>query len=120
MNREIMAAGGGIAVVCSECGQRQGGRRSWWMLGFLLAGVMCTVGCMLGNNIQQLKADNRGLRKELAIKEQVVSNLAYTLKTVNRHQHNQFQALEQQWRSGQSGIHRSTPVNVWTFDGARW
>lgn len=90
------------------------------MLGFLLAGVMCTVGCMLSNNIQQLKADNRGLRKELAIKEQVVSNLAYTLKTVNRHQHNQFQALEQQWHSGQSGIHRSTPVKVWTFDGARW
>ena len=91
------------------------------MLGILLAGVVCTVtvGCIVGN-IQQLKADNRGLRKELAIKEQVVSNLAFTLKTVNRHQHSQFEALEQQWRSGQSAMHRSTPVKVWTFDGARW
>ena len=89
------------------------------MVAFLVAGVICTLGCMMGN-IQQLKADNRGLRKELAIKEQVVSHLAYTLKSVNRHQNSHFQAVENQFRSAQNALRQQSPVKVWTFDGARW
>ena len=105
---------------CSERGQRRG-RRSPWMLALLVAGVICTVGYNMVGSMQQLKADNRHLRRELAIKEQVVSNLAFTLKAVNRHHNSHFQAVENHWRSAQSGGHRQGgPVKVWTFDGARW
>lgn len=106
-----------VLLGCRELGQSQNGRRSWWAIGFLIAGILCGVS-MISN--MQLKADNRGLRKELALKEQVVSNLAYSLKTVNRHQGSHFRVLESEWRAGRSAVHRAAPVKVWTFDGSRW
>ncbi|KAL3141918.1 hypothetical protein ABBQ32_004572 [Trebouxia sp. C0010 RCD-2024] len=72
---QIMAgdpAEAAAADAFGELGQSQNGRRSWWAIGFLIAGILCGVS-MISN--MQLKADNRGLRKELALKEQAVPSM---------------------------------------------